>query len=166
MEVAYPLGLNLRFLSFAVLSTVSSVVLVSAIILGTSLIGNIFFLQEFEVPPGSGVFTEAVSILFLTILIGLVMALTALPLSLPSSVIVWFASLACLSGKVAGKWRIRISACLSGLAGSAGFILWVNLLDPNREGGLAFMLFLGPAVMVAALASAEFIYRPAGREMV
>lgn len=156
-----PLGLNRRFAFFAVLSSVGSVVLASAVGLGSALIGNIFFQQEIEVPPGSGLITEMVTIFFLTIMIGLVMAVTALPVTLPSSVIVWFVSLKYFSGRVTEKWRIRISAGLSGLAGALGFILLVNWMDSMGGPGFWPMFTLVPLVMVAAIASAEFVYRSA-----
>ena len=155
------MGLNRRFIFFVLLSGVGSVVLVTIIGLGTALIGNIFFQREFEVPPGSGIITEAITIFFLTIMIGLVVAVMALPVTLPCSVIVWFASLKYFSGRVTEKWRIWNSAGLSGLAGAIGFILWVNWMDSMGGPGFWPMLTLVPLVMVAAIASAEFVYRPA-----
>jgi hypothetical protein len=161
VELAYPLGLNRRFVYFAILSSVSSVVLVATIIVASSLFGNLLLSQGFEVRPGSGVITEAVAMFFITIAIGLVMAVTALPLSLPSSGIVWFASLNFFAGKVTEKWRIRFAASVSGLAGALGFLFWLNWLDSLGGATFPFILVLVPAVMLAATASAELIYRPA-----
>ncbi len=149
-------GMDRRFVYFAILSIVLVAVLVPfAGFVYSSLTG---------VALGDEPISEMIDVYFLTVLMSVAMALFALPVTLPVGLAAWAASHWFLFDRSSEKWRIRIAAAVSGVAGTAGLAFWLAVLN-DQDKWRSIVLVLTPTVLIGALISAEIIYRTAKREI-
>jgi len=150
------LGLDRRFVFFALLSVLFAALIIPVF----GFVASAFMSPG--VAPENNDASEIASIYMITVALGLGMTLLALPVTLPASVGLWVASHWLLFDLYGEKWRIRIAAIVSGLAGCVGFFLWIAF--NGQEVNLPFVLVLLPGVVIAVIASAEIVYRPSKRK--
>ncbi len=151
-------GLDRRFVFFALLSVVLAALIIPLFgFVASALMGV-------GGAPEDNPVSEMASVYLITVALGVTMTLFALPVTLPASVGLWIASHWVLFDLYSEIWRIRIAAAVSGLAGCAGFIFWFSAFN-DQVMSLSFVLVLMPGVVIAALVSAEIVYRSARREL-